>query len=149
VLTLEVRGNTRALSTPVSAAVILVTLVACHTGAERVDVPLRTSVTDVTLQGSTNSHLRSFLAFDMSITNEGDRDVVAMDCRATARDAQARELFSFPLPTFVGGTDVPQGQTVAHSFDHWRVSALPKTVATVVAYQAICQAYVWHGERPS
>jgi hypothetical protein len=134
---------------PASAALILVALVACHQGAERVDVPLRTSVTNFKLQGSTNSHLRSFIAFDMSITNEGDRDVVAMDCRASARDAQARELFSFPLPTFLGGTDVPQGQTVTHSFHHWRVPARAKTVATVVGYQATCQAYVWHGERPS
>jgi hypothetical protein len=131
--------------------VILVALVARHAnGAERVDVPLCTSLTNVKFQSPTNSHLRSFVAFDMSITNEGNRDVVAMECQATAQDAQARVLFRFPIPTVnIGGTEVLQGQTVSQSVDHWRVPARPKAVAAVVAYQATCQAYVWHGERSS
>ncbi len=132
----------------VAAAVFLVALVACHHAPRLVDVPLRASITNVRFEGLTPSHVRSFLAFDMRITNGGDQRVIAWGCRATALDPQGRGLFTFPLPSdrIGGGVDVSQGQTVSHPVDHWGVGASPKTVAAVASYQTTCLAYAWWPE---
>jgi hypothetical protein len=133
----------------VVAASILVALMACTSAsghAERVDVPLRASITNVrSADGGPSGG--SILSFHMNITNEGDGDVTAMACRATALDSRGRTLFAFSPTTGIGGTDVHRGQTTSYGTQQW-VRADPKVVAAVGSYQASCQAYVWHGSRP-
>jgi hypothetical protein len=114
--------------------------------AERVDVPLSIAAKLATAPLSKCRAHGCWLHLELVVTNDGDQDVWAMDCRIEGVDASGMTLFRRDVATAPAGMAVRARRSMT---DFASVRSITKAEANrLQAVRGTCEPYVWHGDVP-
>jgi hypothetical protein len=152
--TIRIRQMSHRVASPlvrpalVGAAFVLVACSGSYLSghAERVDVPVRVSVS-LTEPPTSDCHAHGCaLHVKAVITNQGEQHVWAMFCQVVAHDADGAALARLPLSGPPAGFGVDPGRSTT---DVGVVGPISKRRAPDVnGLSGACRAYVWHGQVP-